>query len=281
MRCSRLGIARALARQGSRIALADLDEDALGTAAAELAGVTEVTAFPLDVRDRDAYARAADEAERRLGPVSVLCNNAGVAFPEQPADMTYELWDLAVDINLGGVVNGVQTFLPRMLRRGGPAHIVNTASAAGLIGAGVGPMYTSSKFAVVGLSEALRHQLEAAGHKVGVTVLCPGGVATNMARSSRTLVAAQRGGAELRRAQARAEELTPKIESALRRFGVPADGVGELVAEAIKANRLYVLTDRTGIDLITARTEAILAAMPQADPVEGDFEGFRDAVHDS
>ncbi|MEO3796430.1 SDR family NAD(P)-dependent oxidoreductase [Nonomuraea sp. B10E15] len=275
-----LGIARALARQGGRLAIADIDDAALGEAAAELAELTEVAAFPLDVRDREAYARAADEAEARLGPVTVLCNNAGLAFPERPADMTYELWDLALDINLGGVVNGVQTFLPRMLRRGGPAHIVNTASAAGLIGAGVGPMYTSSKFAVVGLSESLRHQLETAGHPVGVTVLCPGGVASNIARSSRSLVATQHGGPELRRAQDRIDQLMPRIDAAVARFGVPADTVGELVIGAIRANDLYVLTDRAGIDLITARTQAILAAMPATSPVEGDLDHVRGAVHE-
>ncbi|WP_283136702.1 SDR family NAD(P)-dependent oxidoreductase [Rhizohabitans arisaemae] len=275
-----LGIARALARQGSRLALTDIDDTALGEAAAELTELTEVAAFHLDVRDREAYAHVADEAEERLGPVTVLCNNAGLAFPERPADMTYELWDLALDVNLGGVVNGIQTFLPRMIRRGAPAHLLNTASAAGLIGAGVGPMYTSSKFAVVGLSESLRHQLQTAGHPVGVTVLCPGGVATNIAKTSRTLIAAQDGGPDLRRAQDNIDQLMPKVDAAVASFGVPADTVGDLVVEAIGANRLYVLTDRAGIDLITARTQDILSAMPETDPVEGDLDNFRSAVYE-
>ncbi|MFI7610221.1 SDR family oxidoreductase [Nonomuraea terrae] len=272
-----LGIARALARQGAKLALTDIDDTPLSEAAAELAELTEVAAFHLDVRDRAAYARVAEEAEERLGPVTVLCNNAGLAFPEQPQDMSYELWDLALDINLGGVVNGVQSFLPRMLRHGRPAHIVNTASAAGLIGAGVGPMYTSSKFAVVGLSESLRHQLEAAGHPIRVTVLCPGAVATNIARSSQSLVAAQEGGPELRRAQAGIEQLTPRIDAAVAHFGIPADTFGELVVEAVKADRLYVLSDRAGIDLITARTQAILSAMPEHHPVEVEGEGEGEA----
>ncbi|GAA0942560.1 SDR family NAD(P)-dependent oxidoreductase [Nonomuraea longicatena] len=274
-----LGIARALAGHGSRLAITDIDGTALAQAAAELGEQTEVAAFHLDVRDRAAYAQVADEAEGRLGPVTVLCNNAGLAFPERPADMTYELWDLALDINLGGVVNGIQTFLPRMLGRGGSAHIVNTASAAGLIGAGVGPMYTSSKFAVVGLSESLRHQLESAGHPIGVTALCPGGVATNIAKSSRTLVATQSGGPELRRAQGKIDQLMPKIDAAVANFGIPADTVGDLVVEAIRDNRLYVLTDRAGADLVAARTRAILSAMPEADP-SGGLADVRDAVRE-
>ena len=130
-----LGIARAFARAGARLALADVDAEALGAAKAELAKETEVETFVLDVRDRDAYARAADVAESRLGPVSLLCNNAGVALAVPVEQMSYESWDFALGVNLGGVVNGLQTFLPRMLARtkelrGG--HVVNTASGAGL-----------------------------------------------------------------------------------------------------------------------------------------------------
>lgn len=269
-----LGIARSLARQGSRLALADLDRPALGAAAAELAELTQVEAFELDVRDRDAYARVADEAEARLGPVSVLCNNAGIAFSEVLDDTTYRLWDLVLGINLGGVVNGVQTFLPRMLDRGAPAHIVNTASAAGLIGAGVGCMYTTSKFAVVGLSESLRHQLGTAGHPVGVTVLCPGGVSTNLARTARSLVGAEPG------VGARVERTAPQIEAMLQRHGADPGAVGDQVVDAIRNDRLYVLTDRAGIDLVTRRTDAILAAMPADGRTDAGLDDLRRAARE-
>lgn len=112
----------------------------------------------LDVRDRPAYARVADEAESRLGPVSILCNNAGVGGGTHVTRLTYEYWDWVMGINLNGVINGIQTFLPRMLERGGGAHIVNTASGAGLAATTSGLLYTTSKFAVVGLSEALRRE---------------------------------------------------------------------------------------------------------------------------
>ncbi|TDC55616.1 SDR family NAD(P)-dependent oxidoreductase [Actinomadura sp. KC345] len=276
-----LAIARALAQQGGRLALADRDGDALRSAADELSPLTQVETFHLDVRDRAAFAQVADEVEDRLGPVDVLCNNAGIAFPETVDEMTYELWDLALDINLGGVVNGIQTFLPRMLERGAPGHIVNTASAAGLVAA-TGYMYTASKFAVVGLSESLRNQLETGGHPIGVTVLCPGGVATNIANSTRTLVTEQQGGgATFIKAQSRIEELAPKVENILRQAGVSPDSVGALVVDAIKADRLYILTDRAGTDLLTARTEAIIASMPSADPNASTFDDLKNAVHRS
>ncbi|PRX96351.1 SDR family oxidoreductase [Allonocardiopsis opalescens] len=272
-----LGIARSLARRGCALALTDLDAEALDTAAAELAATARVRVFRLDVRDRAGFARVADEAEEALGPVSVLCNNAGIAFPETAEDMAYELWDLALDINLGGVVNGVQTFLPRMLARGGPGHIVNTASAAGLV-ARTGPMYTASKFAVVGLSESLRGQLEAAGHPVGVTVLCPGGVASAIGASTRAVLDAAHGGPAFERARTRLRRAAPAIDSTLAEMGVAPDRVGEQVADAVLADRSHVLTDRAGIDLIRARTATLLASMPAADTTDATFERFRSAV---
>src|SRR5699024_9014026 len=102
-----LGMARAFAAEGARLALADLDEDALHDAERELAATTEVITIPLDVRDRDAMAAAADRTERELGPVRVLCNNAGVGSGMAGMNletMRYEHWDHTLDINLGGVV---------------------------------------------------------------------------------------------------------------------------------------------------------------------------------
>ncbi|MEU6641762.1 SDR family NAD(P)-dependent oxidoreductase [Saccharomonospora sp. NPDC046836] len=273
-----LGIARSLARQGVTLAIADRDEAALDRAAAELAPLTDVATFPLDVRDRAGYTRIADEVERRLGPVSVLCNNAGVAFPESLTDLSYELWDLAIEINFGGVVNGIQTFLPRMLDRDTPGHVVNTASAAGLVAA-VGPMYSSAKFAVVGLSEALRTQLDAAAAPIGVTVLCPGAVATNLAHTTQATLATTTGDDRFDQARERIERLTPNVDAALTNHGIPPDSVGDLVVNAIKHNQLYVHTDRAGIDLITTRTDAILAAMPTTDQTTGTIDDFRNTIH--
>ncbi|WP_206641592.1 SDR family oxidoreductase [Nonomuraea polychroma] len=159
-----LGIARALARQGVRVALADIDAAALDAAKSELAALTpdaeSVQTFELDVRDRTAFTAVADATEQRLGPVTPLINNVGVGLSLRKISeqVTYPIWDYIAGVNLDGVNNGVQTFLPRMLSRGGPGHIVNTASVAGL---GVFPGrsaaydYTASKAAVIALTEAL------------------------------------------------------------------------------------------------------------------------------
>src|SRR5690625_3919066 len=179
-----LAIAHSFVRAGARVAIADADQEALDAARAALEGwsaMGQVAFFQLDVRDRGAFENVAEQAEARLGDVSVLCNNAGVRLPDSLPQLNYGLWDTVLGINLGGVYNGIQTFLPRMLRRGTGGHIVNTASAAGLathphsrlVGSS-GLTYRASKSAVIALSEALQFDLRAAGHPIGVTVLCPG-----------------------------------------------------------------------------------------------------------
>ncbi|HEX7714068.1 MAG TPA: SDR family NAD(P)-dependent oxidoreductase, partial [Bacillota bacterium] len=147
-----LGIARSLARAGAKLALADLDAAALARAKAELQDITPVETYVLDVRDRDAYASTAEAVERALGPVSLLFNNAGVAGGDSVRRLTYELWDFYLGVNLYGVINGLQAFLPKMIERGQGGHVVNTASGAGLVASGAGILYTTSKYAVVGMS---------------------------------------------------------------------------------------------------------------------------------
>ncbi|RAS70706.1 short subunit dehydrogenase [Lentzea atacamensis] len=126
------------------------------------------------MRDRAAFAAVADEAESALGHVDLLFNNAGIVPFSTAAELSYDKWDLALAVNLTGVVNGIQTFLPRMIERGA-GHVVNTASGAGLV-PDPNVLYVTAKFAVVGLSESLR--LAVARHGVDVSVLCPGPVAT-------------------------------------------------------------------------------------------------------
>lgn len=249
-----LAIARAFAGAGARLALVDVDGAALAAAEAELNGTTEVATAVLDVRDRTRYAEVADELEDRLGPVSVLCNNAGVGGNSRVADMSYPLWDLVVGVNLGGTINGIQTFLPRMIARGEPGHVVNTASAAGLapMGGATGYLYESSKAGVIGLSEALGRQLAHEDHPIGVTVLCPGPVASNMVATGRAARAAL--GVE-----------TPGWEEEdqyVRRLGMPADDVGPMVLDAVRADRLYLLTDRTMAVPLALRAKALHRALP-------------------
>jgi len=256
-----LGIARAFAGAGAKLVLVDLDAEALGRAKAELSARTPTQTYELDVRDREAYAHVADAAEAALGPVSLLCNNAGVAGGAAATKMTYELWDWGMGINLQGVINGVQTFLPRMAERGGGGQIVNTASGAGLATGGSGVLYHTAKFAGVGLTEALHDELAPQG--IGCTVLCPGPVATDIIERTRRLQPRRdeplAPAAERQSGEDRMRRMTNWLAS-----GVAPDAVGQMVLKAVEENRLYIHTDRVMYAAIEARTRALLDAMPAA-----------------
>jgi short-subunit dehydrogenase len=133
------------------------------------------------VTDRAAFERAAQDAERAVGPVQLLFNTAGVSMFGPLEESTYEDYDWMMGVNFGGVVNGIRTFVPRMIKHGDGGYIVNTASMSGLIASGPAGIYSASKFAVVGLSQALRQSLDR--YDIGVSVLCPGNVNTNIAES--------------------------------------------------------------------------------------------------
>jgi NAD(P)-dependent dehydrogenase (short-subunit alcohol dehydrogenase family) len=252
-----LGIARACAAAGMRLALVDVDGGALERAADELGSATDVHAAVLDVRDREAYARAADAAEAAVGPVSLLCNNAGIAGQVSVDDASYDTWDWVIGVNLNGCYNGIQTFLPRMLERGEPAHIVNTASEAGLSAfGGIGYLDATSKFGVVGMSEALHGELRRRG--IGVSVLCPHAVATNILDN--TVRASGDLDPEL------AEELGQQVDRIrhLVAAGADPDEVGRLVLEGVRAGRLYLLTSDHLAESIRRRADLIIQAMPSA-----------------
>lgn len=253
-----LGIARALGREGVKIALADVDAEALARAKDELGKTTRVATTVLDVRDREMYARAADAIESELGAVSLLFNNAGVAGGAPAGKLTYEMWDWVMGVNLNGVINGIQTFLPRMLANGGGGHIVNTASGAGLVPTTSGVLYSTSKYGVVGMSESLNGELAAAG--IGVSVLCPGPVATDIvARTARLRPESEKPATEeqRRRETASIEQTTQWLQT-----GKSPDDVGRMVLQAIRDNSLYIHTDRIVAGLIQSRTKALLDAFP-------------------
>ncbi|GAA5154003.1 SDR family oxidoreductase [Amycolatopsis dongchuanensis] len=244
-----LGIARALAQRGVRLALADIDEAALTRSKEELSAVTDVEVFRLDVRDREGFATVADEAETRLGPVDLLFNNAGIAPVSALPDLTYEKWDLVLDINLVGVVNGLQTFLPRMIERGKGGHIVNTASGAGLVGH-ANVLYTTSKYAVVGLSEAL--QQSAGKYGIDVSVLCPAYVATGILDHTDELL----GEEKVHKGQTR------KRSEGNLQSGVSIDSAGESVIAGMEAKALWIHTDGSMRPYVRMRMEALLDSIP-------------------
>jgi NAD(P)-dependent dehydrogenase (short-subunit alcohol dehydrogenase family) len=175
-----LGQAKVLAEEaGMKVALVDVQQLRLDEAMAYFSG-KDVTVHPvlLDIADRAAFARVADEVELTLGPVHYLMNTAGVSHRGPIQDATYDDWDWHLNVNLFGVINGVKTFLPRMIAHGQGGHIVNTASMSAFLAWPTAGIYTTTKFAVRGFSEALRTDL--ARHGIGVSCLCPGAVNTNI-----------------------------------------------------------------------------------------------------
>ena len=182
-----LGMSEAFVAAGMNVVIADLRPDHLETALERLAGSgrrQNVHAIELDVTDREGLARAADEAERVFGNVHVLCNNAGMGILGPVTLARYDDWDWGLGVLLGGVVNGIQTFLPRLLAHGEGGHIVNTSSMAGVLPIPGAAIYITAKAAVIGLSEALRSEL--AGEGIGVSAFCPGPVQTNIREGGRT-----------------------------------------------------------------------------------------------
>jgi 2-hydroxycyclohexanecarboxyl-CoA dehydrogenase len=164
-----------------------------------------------------------------------------------------------IGVNLGGVINGLQTFVPRMLARGDGGHIVNTSSGAGLVDGGTGFLYHASKFGVVGLSESLRGELRQ--HGIGVSVLCPAAVATEIMATTRSLTPEGVEGDDPALAPWR-EELVRGVHQ-----GVSPDAVGELVLDAIEVDRApWIFTDDVMRPLIAARAEALLDAVPHPRP---------------
>ncbi|WP_330231471.1 SDR family NAD(P)-dependent oxidoreductase [Nocardia sp. NBC_00508] len=251
-----LGIAHECAAKGMKVAIVDVDEQALREAEQELSRKTDVVAMVLDVRDREAYAEVADRVEAQLGNVTLLCNNAGVAGNTTVTNLSYAAWDWVVGINLTGVYNGIQTFVPRMIERNEPAHILNTASGAGLLGAGAGFLYSASKFGVVGLSEALRTELEP--HNIGVSVLCPSAVATGIiSNTTASAPKVDQGPTVMAGLDDRLQVFAKMLA-----HGATPDQVGRMAIDAVRENRLYVLTDSLLKEWLEKRTAEIIDAMP-------------------
>jgi NAD(P)-dependent dehydrogenase (short-subunit alcohol dehydrogenase family) len=228
------GIASALARAGMKVMLADIEQPVLANAAHQLRDAgADVDAVVCDVSQRDAVLGAAAATIERFGKVHVVCNNAGVSTGGLIEECEPGDWDWIIGVNYLGVLHGCQAFVPHIKRQREGGHVVNTSSMAGLLGgmAGWAP-YNSTKFAVVGLTEVLRQEGREGGF--GASVLCPGGVNTNIYDAPRNRP--QRFGPQR---SAVALDLDPNDI----KQGLEPRVVGELVVEAIRANRLYIFTD--------------------------------------
>ena len=179
-----LGIAKALLGAGMNVVIADIRDDHLEAAHAELGSPAQVLALKLDVTDRANFARAADAAEARFSKIHVLCNNAGVAVVGPTELATFADWDWVMGVNLGGTINGIVTILPRIKQHGEGGHIVNTASMSGLMPHPGATIYGTSKGAAVHMMECMRAELEP--HGIICSAFCPGAVQSNIAEAAKT-----------------------------------------------------------------------------------------------
>lgn len=262
------GMGEAFLERGMKVVLADVEADALSATVAELRERGgEVEGVECDVSSSESVERLRDESLSHFGAVHVLCNNAGVAGGAGGA--TWEApqadWDWVIGVNLMGVVYGIRHFIPVMIDQGAPAHVVNTASMAGLVhGMGI---YGVTKHAVVALSESMFNELKAAGHSIGVSVLCPGWVRTRILESERNRPEAPRPDPGPLRPEA--EVIRQIVEKFIEEGMDPAD-VGRLVADSIESDRFYVLPHLQWMNVVENRMQRILA---QEDPIGVQPEG--------
>lgn len=249
-----LGIAKAFADAGMKVVITYRSKTHLDDAMQLLASAGDrVHAIELDVTDRAGMEKAAVETLDVFKKVHVVVNNAGVGVVGGLSTATYDDWDWAMGVNATGVFNGVRTFMPRIKAHGEGGQIVATSSLAGLLGHGPAAVYTASKFAVVGLMEALRSELE--GTNIGVTVFCPGIIHTNIGSSARN------------RPTNLADAGKPDPNRVVRKRTGPSPAMdpleaGQRLLKGVRNNDLYVLTTPEFEGEFRARGEAIVASVP-------------------
>lgn len=256
-------LAAAFAAAGSAVVLADLDGAEAEVAAADIrAAGGEAEAIATDVADATSVDRLAASTLDRFGRVDVLCNNAGVSTFNLLKDQTLDDWRWVVDVNLWGVVHGLQSFVPIMRSQGTPGHIVNTASIAGLLSgvAFIGP-YSATKVAVVSISETLAQELAIEQAPIGVSVLCPSSVNTRVMESERGRPAAL--GTEHRTDVAEAVRLSIR-DSFTGPSGLTPEAVADRTLDAIRADRFWIITHPGERPVAEARFAAIMADFPSA-----------------
>lgn len=244
------GMAIAFADAGMNVVVADIEADRAAKVAGELGERgARALAVETDVSDRASVEALAERTYADLGAAHVLCNNAGVAVFGPLDQMSDDDWRWLLSVNLEGVVNGLQAFLGRMKAQGGEAHIVNTASGAGLSPFPVLGAYVATKYAVVGISETLRAELAPAN--IGVTVLCPGVVSTEIFHSERNRPAALGG----------SRSATPtRAQAAIAGRGMDPLRVGRLVRQAVLDDDLYAFTHPEIRSYFETRAAAVGAA---------------------
>jgi len=235
-----LAMAQRFAAAGMNIVLGDIEAEPLAMAEAAIAAKgVKVLPVRTDVAKSDDVRALADAAYGRFGKVNVLCNNAGVAgSPGASWELSEEDWRWVIDVDLWSVIHGVRSFVPRMIASGEQGHIVNTASIAGLVTGLVGSPYQVAKFGVVALSEQLYFEFGRGGHNIGVSVLCPGLVNTNIYDSGRNRQAEY--GEAANAPAPEAQQVRSFIDTLRPTMLQPAE-IAEMVFEAVRTRNLYIV----------------------------------------
>jgi len=259
-----LGLCERFAAEQMVVLMADVEAPALERAAEQVAtSGAEVVPVVTDVSRLEDVEALRDRAMATYGAVHIVCNNAGVGGSTQPMwELPVGEWEWVLGVNLWGVIHGVRTFVPVMIEQGG-GHIVNTASIFGVFAGALGP-YGVSKHAVVALTEALHFQLEQTGSPVGLSVLCPGAVRTNFGTSARNRPASA---GPLRLPSQSEEEFRTFMNQLTETAGRPPAEVADLVVEAVRTKRFYVLTSENRNEAVRRRAEEIIAGGPPAPPM--------------
>ncbi len=250
-----IGLVRALLNEGCKVAIADIRQDSIDRALKTLDN-REVMGVQLDIANRSDYKSAADEVEARFGPVSILCNNAGVNLFQPIEESSFDDWDWLMGVNLQGVINGVGTFVPRMVERvkagtrtGG--HVLNTASMAAFLSSGSPGIYNTTKAAVRALSESLRYSLLQYG--IGVSVLCPGLVKSYIYASDDIRPDALKG------AMKAVDKAAVERLAGVHDYGMEPDVIGARAIQGIKDNDLYIFSHPDHKDELREVFDYILA----------------------
>ncbi|MGH7897350.1 MAG: SDR family NAD(P)-dependent oxidoreductase [Candidatus Binatia bacterium] len=241
-------MARAFAREGAKVALADLDRAGMAEVAAEIEKAGgEAVGIETDVSELASVRSLAERVFERFGAAHILCNNAGVGVFGPLATATHRDWEWVMNVNFWGVVHGIEVFLPRLLEQNQGGHVVNTASMAGLAGMpGLG-VYCASKFAVVGITESLSRELKGSG--IGASVLCPMIVNTRIGDSERNRPAELRNPGAEKPSLGDAAYTQPRV--------IEASEVAERVVRAIREKALYILTHAESRDIVKRRAERL------------------------
>jgi NAD(P)-dependent dehydrogenase (short-subunit alcohol dehydrogenase family) len=255
------------ARRGMKLVLADIQSDALqdteqlvrdlGLEAGDV--ISQVT----DVSKADQVDALAERAHQQFGAVHLLFNNAGVATGGLMWEHDTTDWEWVLGVNVMGVANGVRAFVPAMVQQKQPAHIVNTASVAGLLSPPTMGVYNVSKQAVVGLSETLYHDLQLVQSPVGVSVLCPAFVPTGIAQSHRNRPGGGLTDDQLTDSMRATQASTEKAVSSGK---ISASDVAQTTFEAIESDRFYIVTHEKIMDSVRLRGDDIAQLRNPTDP---------------